>query len=319
MARRIVDLSQQLAPGENGSPLQAAKYELPDVERTVHHRVTFEGAAGTHVVAPYRYLGWGTSIGEIAPERFFGEAVTLRVHAGDVGDAELEDASAGRLRLGDIAILAPASPTQPPSILTVKGAQWLFIRGAKLVALDASIAPGPAGDPAQTRDVLLALLENEVPVVLNLTQTAQLSDQRVALMALPSPVKGLDAWPVRVVALDPGAEPAIPVADVPQVPEAVHEFDAGDAAGDGAALTVAPETTAVEPPIDATPAPAHEPSPVDGGSAPRAPELIPEVSESAVAATAMTERAPAHDASTPTPTTASESAGESATGIVAEP
>ena len=55
----------------------------------------------------------------------------------------------------------------------------------------------------------MTLLQSNVPVILDVTNTERLSSERLAIMALPVPAEGLDAWPVRVIALDPGEPPEL--------------------------------------------------------------------------------------------------------------
>ncbi len=242
MPRRIVDLSKPIsADGANGR-FVVREFEHPDHGHIVHHRVELDTGVGTHVLTPRRLLRWGDALDEIPVETFFGEGLALRV-GGDktveVGSAELDEVAGSRLQQGDIVVLAAEGSAEPPARLTKLGAQWLFVRGAKLVVIDERIELGTGGDADGSRDVLTSFFESGMPVVLGVTNTEQLSADRFALMALPLEIAELAAWPVRVLALDPGSLPgAVPVEDPTDRADANGESDAA----------AAPASSAGEPP-----------------------------------------------------------------------
>ena len=240
MPRRIVDLTKPIAAnGENGR-FVVREFEHPDRGHSVHHRVELDTSVGTHVLTPRRLLRWGDALDEIPVETFFGEGLALRVGGDEtveVGSAELDEVAGSRLQHGDIVVLAAEGSAEPPARLTKLGAQWLFIRGAKLVVIDERIELGTDADGS--RDILTSFFESGMPVVLGVTNTDQLSADRFALMALPLEVAELAAWPVRVLALDPGTLPgAAPVAD------------ASESANGESEASPAPVDEASEPPAD---------------------------------------------------------------------
>jgi kynurenine formamidase len=240
MPRRIVDLTKPIAAnGENGR-FVVREFEHPDHGHSVHHRVELDTSVGTHVLTPRRLLRWGDALDEIPIETFFGEGLALRVGGDEtveVGSAELDEVAGSRLQQGDIVVLAAEGSAEPPARLTKLGAQWLFVRGAKLVVIDERIELGAGGDADGARDVLTSFFESGMPVVLGVTNTEQLSTDRFALMALPLQVADLAAWPVRVLALDPGSLPgAAPDADATERADTNGESEAitapADQAGD---------------------------------------------------------------------------------------
>ena len=212
MARRIVDLTQPLAPDGSDDSFSVREYERPRSGHGVFHRVDMETTVGTHVVTSRRYLGSGYSLSEAPIDRFFGEGVVLRLPASngatEITQMDLDEAAAGRIRRGDIAVLSLGPETSARAKLTVFASQWLWDKGVKMLVLDHRIAIGSSPTWNEERTVLTSLFANEIPVVRDATNTDQLSNERFAVMALPMRIEGVEAWPVRVVALDPGERPS---------------------------------------------------------------------------------------------------------------
>ncbi len=76
----------------------------------------------------------------------------------------------------------------------------LVERGVKLVGTDLAGLEGPL-TPGHL-DCHLALLERDIPFIENLANLTALSRSRVFVCALPIPVRGLDAFPLRVIAFE---------------------------------------------------------------------------------------------------------------------
>jgi kynurenine formamidase len=257
MPRRIVDLTRPLSSRGADGAFVAREFEREGAGHTTHHRVEMDAGVGTHVVAPRRLFSWGVAIGDLPVERFFGEGVVARLDPTNVereiGAAKLEQAVGDRLQRGDIVVLAPTGDWDQEPRLSSGGAQWLETRGAKLVAIDERIKLGSATEGFRERNVLMSFLQSDVPIVLGVTNTDQLSDERLAIMALPAAADGLDAWPVRLVALDPGQPPGLAPAE-----EIADEADGTQ-----------PEDEGME--FDDVPA-EQETGPVDAGGTGPAPE-----------------------------------------------
>ncbi|MDE2768189.1 MAG: cyclase family protein [Chloroflexota bacterium] len=220
MSRRVVDCTKILRHGA-ADAFAALEFERAGQPRTLTHRIEMDADVGTHVLAPRRYVRWGSDLSGLAPETFFGEGLVAHLQvtadASDIDSNRLEDAFGHQLQNRDIVVIAARGEGVTPS-LTAQAAQWLFVRGAKLVALADGISVGRAEEPDDERVILSTLLENDVPVVRGLVNTEALSADRMAFMALPAPAADITAWPVRFVALDPGLDPTQPaVATEPAV------------------------------------------------------------------------------------------------------
>ena len=212
-----------------------------------------ETTVGTHVVTSRRYLASGYSLAEVPIERFFGEGIVMRLPtspgATEINPADLDAAAGDRVRRDDIAVLALAPNSSGRAKLTVFASQWLWDKGVKMLVLDHRIGIGSSPSWNEERTVLTSLFANEIPVVRGATNTDQLSDERFAVMALPMRIDGVEAWPVRVVALDPGEPPAPDPVPAPAVDAAA---DSPAAPADAEASNASSENAAAETPTTAT-------------------------------------------------------------------
>ena len=219
--RRIVDLTLPIVPGEGARPFEIERGRTEEI--TVHvpvdhpwyimHRVRTISHIGTHIEAPYHCIPEGRDLGGLPIEQLVGEAVVLDLSGlpsdSTVGSAELAAVSerAGGVRQGDIAFLltgyagrqgTPEYDHRPS--LTAGAMEYLVERGVKLVGTDLSGLEGPL-TPGHL-ECHLVLLGNDIPFIENLTNLAALSTARPFVCALPIPVRGLDAFPLRVIAFE---------------------------------------------------------------------------------------------------------------------
>ena len=218
---RIVDLTLPLVPGQGGRPLTIERGRTEEL--TAHapvdhpwyimHRVQTISHIATHIEAPYHCVQGGRDLASIPVERLVGEAVVLDLRELPpdtlVGAAEMAAvaARAGGLREGDIALLltgyadrqgTPEFERRPS--LTAEAMGVLVAGGVKLVGTDLAGLEGPR-TPGHL-DCHLALLERDIPFIENLTNLAALRRSRPFVCALPIPVRGLDAFPLRVIAFE---------------------------------------------------------------------------------------------------------------------
>ena len=271
MSRRVIDCTKVLRHGAANS-FTAHEFERAGEPRTLVHRIEMDADVGTHVLAPRRYARWGSDLADLAPETFFGEGLVAHIEvtadAPDIDSNRLEDVFGRNLRSRDIVVIAARGDDVTPCF-TAQAAQWLFVRGAKLVALADGVCVGREQEPDDERVILGTLLETDVPIVRGLVNTEQLSTERMAFMALPAAAENVTAWPVRFIALDPGLDPTAEAsaedadADQPEDTDEPAEPESTDAAaGDQPEETQEP--TESEAPATATPKPdepASEPAP----------------------------------------------------------
>lgn len=219
--RRVVDLTLPLVPGTGSRPFDIERGRTEEI--TVHapvdlpwyimHRVQTISHIGTHIEAPYHCFEHGLDLASISIEQLVGEAVVLDMSSlpldATVGGAEMAAVAerAGGLRHGDIAFLMTGfagrqeTPeyARRPSLLA-EAMEYLVERGVKLVGTDLSGLEGPL-TPGQL-GCHLVLLSRNIPFIENIANLGALSQSRVFVCALPIPVQGLDAFPLRVVAFE---------------------------------------------------------------------------------------------------------------------
>lgn len=252
MSRRVIDCSKILRHGA-ADAFTALEFERAGQPQTLAHRIEMDADVGTHVLAPRRYARWGSDLAGLSPETFFGEGLVAHLEitadAPDIDSDRLEDAFGRNLNARDIVVIAACGNGVSPS-LTAQAAQWLFVRGAKLVALAEGISIGREQEPEDERVILSTLLENDVPVVRGLVNTETLSTERMAFMALPAPAADVTAWPVRFIALDPGLDPtqeAVEVEAPVNQPEAEVDPVEADDVPESAALVESVSDPSAEP------------------------------------------------------------------------
>jgi len=218
---KIIDLSHILVPGEAGRrfdiEMVGADQVNPNVVRLkgqwyIMHNISMVSHLGTHIEAPYHILKEGADLAGLSLDRLCGVAVVLDLRDVPAGSAitvqEMRTAAekAGGVRAGDIVLCnlgyarhygteeyerAPYFETE--SIL------WLANAGMKLMGVDASGVEVPGSTEHVNHH---ALFERGIPVIENLANLDALTQSRVQLYAFPIAVKGLESFPLRVVAFE---------------------------------------------------------------------------------------------------------------------
>jgi arylformamidase len=208
---RVVDLTHVLLPGKEQYTLEVSRRgERPGAEGDIMSTVYMWSHVGTHVEAPLHFLSAGADTASLPLERLMGPAIVLDFRQKQVNEpislAELQ--AAGDVQSGDRVLLmtgrdhqyrTPASHDRP--YLTEEGVRWL-VEDRKINCL------GTDSSGFEVRGVThfpnhRLINQAGIPVLECLTNLVELRHQRVFLIALPWPVVGLDACPVRAVAIEP--------------------------------------------------------------------------------------------------------------------
>lgn len=218
---RIVDLSHPLTPGREGRRFEIRTIGSDEVEpRAVRlpgqwyimHYIDMVSHIGTHIEAPYHILENGQSLADIPLDSLLGEAIILDLRGIEAkAEISLEQVqraaeAAGGLQRGDIVFCQLGwdqyygteqymnAPHFSPASMA-----WLMERGAKLIGVD---SPGLEAPGSQSHPNHYILANNGVSQIENLTGLDKLTKRRVMVFALPIAVRGLDAFPLRVVAVE---------------------------------------------------------------------------------------------------------------------
>jgi len=211
---RMVDLTQVIQPTAPDAQrkfvvrIHDALEEIPGKVRPegewyVMSDVDLMGHVGTHMEAPFHCLKKGADLSQIPLDRLGGDAVILNlVNAkaeGGVTLQQVQDAArvAGGVRKGDI-VFCRMGPTPYFATAPLK---WLVEQGMKMMGVDSS-GVELADDKTHANVNHLVLFRAAIPLIENLANLNRVSRPRVRVYALPVPVRGLDAFPLRVIAVE---------------------------------------------------------------------------------------------------------------------
>lgn len=215
---RIIDLTQVMRPGKEERKLELKTYNveevLPHINREkdvwyIMQEVTMLTHVGTHVESPYHYLKDGLDVSQLPLENLVAEGIVLDfshkkpMEAIDVTDLSSHD---NRIHEGDIVLLRTDRSKyygtrdyhQRP-YLTPDAAKWLIKKRIRCLGIDAS---GIEVKGINTQPNHRLLFESGIPVVENLVNLDQIGKERVLVLVLPLKIEGMDACPVRVVAIE---------------------------------------------------------------------------------------------------------------------
>jgi arylformamidase len=219
---RIVDLSHVITPGAAGRKFSVEMIGAETVNRNVvrlegqwyiMHNVAMVTHIGTHIEAPYHLFKSQADLAQMPLEQLIGEAVLLDLRhcprSSAVTLAHVREAAAksGGIRRGDIVFcnLGSARYYGKPEYATTPhfstpAIEWLVEQGMKMMGVDAG---GVEVQGSEDHVNHAALLGRGIPLIENLTNLDQLSKTRFTVYALPIAVTGLEAFPLRVVAIEP--------------------------------------------------------------------------------------------------------------------
>jgi arylformamidase len=214
MASRIVDLTHVIEPTSTDAErkfvvhIHDALQEIPGTIRPegewyVMSDVELMDHVGTHIEAPLHCLKDGMDLSQISLERLIGDAVILDLRdaysdAGVTIEQVREAAEeAGRLNVNDIVFYMMGET----DYFSTEALRWLVEAGVKLMGVDSAGVELPHSI-SHANENHLVLFRAGVPLIERLANLDKLSKSRVKVYALPIPVVGLDAFPLRVIAIE---------------------------------------------------------------------------------------------------------------------
>jgi kynurenine formamidase len=175
----------------------------PEGEWYVMSDVDLMGHVGTHIEAPLHCLKKGADLAQIPLERLGGDAVILNLVNAKAEEGvtlqQVQEAAkaAGGVRKGDI-VFCRMGPTRYFSTASLR---WLVGQGMKLMGVDSG-GVELSNDKTHANVNHLVLFRAGIPLIENLAHLDRVSRPRVKVYALPVPVRGLDAFPLRVIAVE---------------------------------------------------------------------------------------------------------------------
>jgi arylformamidase len=202
---RIVDISRHLVPGEPTNTygwrrrLELEQIAFPNQTNQIAFNLTIMSHAGTHIETPFHMnLGKAMNIGDFPAEAFIGPAVlveaTHRAPHGSVTVEDLENATGGDVRPGDMLLVWGRYPPENRPRINLEAAKWIVAHGVKLLGFDSV-----DGIDDDAHDVILG---NDIPMLEEIVNLEAVHGKRVFLVALPVRIDGLDSCPVRAVIFD---------------------------------------------------------------------------------------------------------------------
>jgi len=208
---RVVDLSHVLIPGEEQYTLEVSRRnERHGEEGDIMSTVYMWSHVGTHVEAPLHFLTDGGDTSSLSIESLMGPAIVVDFRHKEVNDPiSLEEfQQAGDVQVGDRVLImtgrqdqyrTPRSHDRP--YVTEEAMRWL-VEDRKIACLgtDSSGFEVRGVDHHPNHRILN---HAGVPVLECLTNLTELRRRRILLIALAWPVIGLDACPVRAIAVEP--------------------------------------------------------------------------------------------------------------------
>lgn len=203
MSRRIWDISQPLRPGLPVWPGDTAfaherTWQMEAGSPVNVSALTLSTHSGAHADAPLHYEAAAPDIANVSLEPYLGEC--LVVDARDTG-AQIEVGDLPHLHSADRVLFrtferfphdawdADTTAIAPETI------EWLAVQGVRLVGIDT-----PSIDPQSSKDMLAhkAVLRHDMRVLEGLVLD-DVPEGRYELIALPLPIVGGDASPVRAI------------------------------------------------------------------------------------------------------------------------
>jgi len=194
---KVVDLSPLLQPGHEKRRLIIRPF-IYELDRTTMHEIDTMSHIGSHVEAPSHYMPSWEDVSSLDLGKFFGEGVCIDLRykrpTEAIGTRDLE----GKAKEGDIVLLhGDRCEDDKRPYISEGAAEWLS-EHAKMLGIDGTISLESSFDTMASHRILL---RNRIPIVEGLVNLESVVGKRFVFVGLPLRIKGLDASPVRAIAL----------------------------------------------------------------------------------------------------------------------
>lgn len=213
MNYKVIDLTHVMIPGEEQYTVEIKQRGTPRTTPTgdIMHDVTMWSHSGTHVEVSLHFYAGGKDTSDFAPEQFIGPAIRLDFRHKQVNEPiTLADVrAAGDVQDQDIVILwegrdhqyrTQASHQRP--YLAEDAVEWLALeKKIRLLGTDSS-GFEVRGRNDHPNHHLFFRAGVDIPVVECLRNLDKIPSPRFFFVGLPLPIRGLDASPIRAVAIE---------------------------------------------------------------------------------------------------------------------
>jgi arylformamidase len=213
MPYQIIDLTHTLLPGQEQYTVEIKQRGTPRTTSTgdIMHDVSMWSHSGTHVEVSLHFYANGKDTSDFPPETFIGPAVRLDFRHKQINEPiTIEDfQKAGEIRERDIVIMWQGRDHQYRTkhshdrpYVTEEAAHWLAEeKRIKLLGTDSSGFEVRGSSKPHPNHHLFFKSGVDIPVIECLCNLDKIPQQRFFFSGLPIPVKGLDASPIRAVAI----------------------------------------------------------------------------------------------------------------------
>ncbi|MCR4425913.1 MAG: cyclase family protein [Firmicutes bacterium] len=204
---RIVDLSKVCYPGKEQRRLEIRSYQVYAGE--IMNDIDTMSHIGTHVEAPCHYVTplrgvKAKDIADYPPDAWMGEAIFVDLSV--LGPKEAvtpEFLEKLGVRKGDIVIMGNSKQTgEDMNYLSARAAKWLADTEIKLLGLDTTFKIEEFFQPLEAMATHNYLMSKDIPLIEVMVNLDQLRERRFFFIGLPVAIVGLDAFPIRAIALE---------------------------------------------------------------------------------------------------------------------
>jgi arylformamidase len=212
MNYQVIDLTHTLLPGEEQYTVELKQRGAPRTGPTgdIMHDIYMWSHSGTHVEVPLHFYSDGKDTSQFPPDTFVGPAIRLDFRHKEINEPITIDdfVRAGEIQVGDRAILWQGRDHQYRTkqshdrpYVTAEAAEWLALdRKIKLLGVDSS-GFEVRGVKNHPNHHLFFKSGVDIPVIECLRNLGAIPTQRFFFVGAPIPCKGLDASPIRALAL----------------------------------------------------------------------------------------------------------------------
>jgi arylformamidase len=213
MSYQIIDLTHRLLPGEEQYTVEIKQRGTVRTTPTgdIMHDVSMWSHSGTHVEVSLHFYAGGKDTSDFPPDTFMGPAIRLDFRHKQVNEPITVDdfQKAGDIRERDIVLMWQGREHQYRTkqshdrpYVTEEAANWLALdKKIKLLGTDSSGFEVRGAKTPHPNHHLFFKAGVDIPVVECLRNLGAIPQQRFFFSGLPIPVKGLDASPIRAIAI----------------------------------------------------------------------------------------------------------------------
>ena len=216
---KMIDLSYPMVPnmlGKDKGPhqnMELTTHRTIDKDGMQTMSIRFGNHVGTHLDGPAHVVKGARTIAELPLDTFYGTGVVLDVPKGADEVMTIDDLkkASPAISRGDIVIIHTGwgdrldhpDYFQHHPYMANDCALWLVEQKIKMIGADllSPDLPWSLKKEGFRFTTLRTFLENEIPVLLQMTNLGSLVGRRVFIMALPIAFQGSDSAPARAVAM----------------------------------------------------------------------------------------------------------------------